>query len=331
MNHSLISSNAKFEPRAILIADDLTGACDSGLGFAIRGLSVSVRLNTNLEPGESEALTDVIALLTETRNLGAEEAENRLLQCGDVSRFHGSLLFRKVDSAGRGNPGIEILVTLRLAKCDAVVYAPAFPAAGRTVLNGILRVQDVSGQDAELNLPSLFRDWVADRVALIPIQDSASLRDDLLHAQAAGKHIWIFDSQQQDDLCRIARVASALSLHLLLAASAGLANAIAELMKTERRFDVPAAAAKSARGCSLLFSGTTHPVTSMQLNRLAPYASALTLDGEQSLPPVAEWCCLRGTERLKSLSASSGKSIDGQSARPSTLCCLREAIPLHSC
>jgi uncharacterized protein YgbK (DUF1537 family) len=281
------SSKAKMKPRAIVVADDLTGACDSGLAFVMAGHSVSVRLSA-IKTWESETLADVIALSTETRNLGANEAQDRLLLLGDLSRFSISLLFKKIDSAGRGNLGTEMLATLRLSGCAGIVCAPAFPAVGRTVLNGILRVQDVSGQDAELNLLSLIPSSDRDRVALIPIQDSLSLRDALLQAHAKGKDIWLCDSGQQDNLRRIASVASALPLRLLWAGSAGLAEAVAELMGTECAVNAPAVVAKSTSGCTVLFSGTTHPVTLMQLDRLAPHASVLTLDGEASVPPS---CC----------------------------------------
>jgi uncharacterized protein YgbK (DUF1537 family) len=281
------SAKAKMKPRAIVIADDLTGACDSGLAFVKAGHSVSVRLSS-IETWESETLADVIALSTETRNLGAKEAQDRLLLLGDLSRFSVSLLFKKIDSVGRGNLGTEMLTTLRLSGCAGIVYAPAFPAVGRTVLNGILRVQDVSGQDTELNLLSLIPSSDRDRVALIPIQDSLSLRNAFLQAHAAGKDIWLCDSGQQDDLRRIASVASALPLRLLWAGSAGLAEAVAELMGTKCALNAPVAVAKSTSGCTLLFSGTTHPVTLMQLDRLAPHASVLTLDGEASVLPS---CC----------------------------------------
>jgi uncharacterized protein YgbK (DUF1537 family) len=281
------SAKAKMKPRVLVIADDLTGACDSGLAFVKAGYSVSVSLSA-IETWESEALADVIALSTETRNLGEAEAQDRLLLLGDLSRFSCSLLFKKIDSAGRGNPGTEMLATSRLSGCDGIVYAPAFPAAGRTVLNGILRVQDVSGQDTELNLLSLIPSSDRNRVALIPVQDSLSLRNALLQAHAAGKDIWLCDSGQQDDLHRIASVASALPLRLLWAGSAGLAEAVAELMETESAVNVPAAAATSAAGCTLLFSGTTHPVTLMQLDRMTPYASSLALEDEAS---VLSSCC----------------------------------------
>lgn len=85
-NHYLGSSQVTMKPRAILIADDLTGACDCGLAFAKIGHSVSIHLST-IASEESETLADVVAFSTETRNLRAEEVEDRLPQIADFGRF----------------------------------------------------------------------------------------------------------------------------------------------------------------------------------------------------------------------------------------------------
>lgn len=287
-DHFLEFSHLTMKQRAILIADDLTGACDSGLAFAKLGHSVSIRLFT-VVPEVREELGDVVAFSTETRNLRAEEVEGRLVKLGELGRSQDSLLFKKVDSAGRGHAGAEILTLSRLSGCDGIVYGPAFPGAGRTVLDGILRVGDISGQDTKVNLRALFPGSAKDRVALIPVQsDSLSLRNLMMQAHSVGKDIWLCDSETQEDLRRIANAASTLRLRLLWAGSAGLAAAVAELMETKRIVNsevTEVRASRSALGCTLLFSGTTHSVTLMQLESLAPYASIITLDGAVNLMP----------------------------------------------
>jgi uncharacterized protein YgbK (DUF1537 family) len=281
---SPVSSQPDLQPRVLVLADDLTGACDSALAFVKTGLKVSVSLSASLSnPGDTDS--DVVAISTETRNLLADKVEQRLRQLNNLSRFPSALLFKKVDSAGRGNPGVEIVATAQIAGCAAVVYAPAFPAAGRTVLEGALRVRDVSGQDARLHLLSLIPAGARHRVALIPTQDAASLQASFTQALAAGKDIWLCDSQHQDDLRHIARAASTLPLRLLWAGAAGLAEAVAEEMPPTRPQSAPPQTTSSASGCTLLICGTAHPVTSLQMQRLAPHASALTFDGEASLAP----------------------------------------------
>jgi uncharacterized protein YgbK (DUF1537 family) len=274
-----VSSQTGSQPRVLLLADDLTGACDSSLAFVKAGLSVSVSLSA-AQWAQSKTTPDVLALTTETRNLSACEAEQRLLQLGILAEFHSSLLFKKVDSAGRGNPGLEILAVARLAACDAIVYAPAFPAAGRTIHNGTLRVCDVSGLDEQLHLLSLIPASAHQRVAHIPAQDAAALSRTFQQSLASGKDIWLCDALEQDDLRQIARAASSLPLRLLWAGSAGLAEAVAESIASERTPSAPLPTARSTPGCTLLISGTAHPVTSLQMQRLArafPPSSCVTM------------------------------------------------------
>ncbi len=277
------ASTRESNQNILLLADDLTGACDSGLEFLKAGRSVSVRFAA-LEADLLGVPADVLAISTETRNLTADEAEKRLLDIARMHPFFASVLFQKVDSAGRGNAGAEMLTILGASGCDAVVYAPAFPAAGRTVSQGLLRITDVCGQDQELALLSLIPDQARDRVQQIPVGSESALRQGMLQAHKQGKDIWLCDARQQEDLDQIARAASAVPLRLLWTGSAGLAQAVAKRTKPEVAASIPARRSDSASGCSIVFSGTTHPVTLLQLDRMAPHALSLELDGTGSFP-----------------------------------------------
>jgi uncharacterized protein YgbK (DUF1537 family) len=267
----------------LLLADDLTGACDSGLEFLKAGHSVSVRCAAS-EADLSAVSADVLAISTETRNLTVDEAEKRLLHVARMHPLSASVLFQKVDSVGRGNAGAEMLTILRASGCDVVVYAPAFPAAGRTVSQGLLRITDVCGQNNELSLLTLIPSHARDRVQQIPVASESALRQSMLQAHNQGQDIWLCDARQQADLGRIARAASALPLRLLWTGSAGLAQAVAELTKAETDAAIPAKHPNPPSGCVIVFCGTTHPVTSLQMDRLTPHALALELDGTAALP-----------------------------------------------
>ncbi|MDR3727464.1 MAG: four-carbon acid sugar kinase family protein, partial [Terracidiphilus sp.] len=223
----------------LLLADDLTGACDSGLEFLKAGRSVSVRF-ASPEAGLPPASADVTAISTATRNLTADEAEKRLLHLARIHRLSAPVLFQKVDSAGRGNAGAEMLAIVQASGCAAVVYAPAFPDAGRTVSQGLLRITDVCGQNQELALLSLIPNQARDRVRQIPVGSESALRQSMLQAHKQGKDIWLCDARQQQDLDQIARGASALPLRLLWTGSAGLARAVAKLTKAEAAAAIPA-------------------------------------------------------------------------------------------
>ena len=116
----------------LLIADDLTGACDAAVHFAARGLSTSVLLEDDISGA------DVLAINTESRHL--DEAEIRRRMSEAAARLPArELLFKKIDSTLRGNAGVEIAAALEAFQCEIAMVCPAYPAMGRVVEAGWLR------------------------------------------------------------------------------------------------------------------------------------------------------------------------------------------------
>jgi uncharacterized protein YgbK (DUF1537 family) len=122
----------------IAVADDLTGALEVGAQFAARGWSaiVSTRAGATATGGST-----VLVLDTETRHLCPESAAEVVrrhtlpVALGWPSRF-----FKKTDSTLRGNIGSELEAIAGLFSGASIVYVPAYPQFGRTVLDGVLYV-----------------------------------------------------------------------------------------------------------------------------------------------------------------------------------------------
>jgi D-threonate/D-erythronate kinase len=120
-------------------ADDLTGACDTGAVFAARGLATIVLLPEARFPA---SLPDVLAVDTESRGRAAPDARAAARRA--VARLAAAgpaLLYKKVDSTLRGALAAELGGALEGAgDRRAALLAPALPAQGRTVVDGMLRV-----------------------------------------------------------------------------------------------------------------------------------------------------------------------------------------------
>jgi uncharacterized protein YgbK (DUF1537 family) len=127
----------------VIQADDLTGAADTAVGFAAAGLRTLVLpWRGAVPPTPPEAA--VLAFDTAGRDLGAGTAGER---AGLVAHWFAghcddrAWLYKKLDSTLRGNPAAELAAVER-ALCAAgrcpslVVVAPAFPALGRTTVDG---------------------------------------------------------------------------------------------------------------------------------------------------------------------------------------------------
>src|SRR3954468_14186183 len=106
-----------------VIADDLTGACDSAVQFANAGLRTIVWLD-----GDGDAA--VVAYSTESRDK----------PCSMPPIAGASVIFKKIDSPLRGNTRAEILAALDAYGFDTAIVNPAFPDMGRVVENGWRRI-----------------------------------------------------------------------------------------------------------------------------------------------------------------------------------------------
>ncbi|MDR3793441.1 MAG: four-carbon acid sugar kinase family protein [Terracidiphilus sp.] len=269
-------------PSVLLIADDLTGACDSGLAFAKEGYAVTVRWSQPGEVAGTEA--GVLAISADTRNLRPGEAGSRVRDFKCLREFGGSVLFHKVDSAGRGNPGEELLAIMEICGCEAVVYTPAFPSAGRRVRNARLEVSDFSGQRDGFDLMHSIPKPEQKRVCILPASDADELRRGMIQARERGKDIWLCDAETQEDLKQIAAVAAELPMRLLWSGSAGLAAAVAGKLGKCERAGVPENVRLPAAGRTLAVVGTDHPVTVEQTRRLVEQATELVMGDEVPVP-----------------------------------------------
>lgn len=126
-----------------IIADDLTGATDSGVQFARRGFDTQVVLHAE-EVSAIERNSEIIVLDTDSRAVAAGEAYERTrLAALQVARMGFKHVYKKLDSTLRGNLGAEIDAVADAIPVDCIIVAPAYPKIGRTTRNGIHYVNDV--------------------------------------------------------------------------------------------------------------------------------------------------------------------------------------------
>lgn len=115
-----------------VIADDFTGAAEiAGIGLRY-GLRVAYQVA--VEPVES---VDLLVIATDMRTLPAEEAgaECEALT-GKLARLGPEIIFKKTDSALRGNVLAELEAMLRTLNLSRALLLPANPGLGRTIVGG---------------------------------------------------------------------------------------------------------------------------------------------------------------------------------------------------
>ncbi len=127
--------------KLIIIADDLTGALDSCVQFAKKGVKAAVLI----DPGSNaeQALREIsdaeaAAVNTASRHDRPEIAAEKT---ADIVRAAQKLgipyLYKKTDSVLRGNVGAELGSVYEASGIRTLPFIPAFPKIGRTTRNGI--------------------------------------------------------------------------------------------------------------------------------------------------------------------------------------------------
>jgi D-threonate/D-erythronate kinase len=277
MQHSPLETQQPEEHReaagpVFILADDLTGACDSGVAFLAAGRSVRVVLDpVVLDPASLDRTIppkdSVLAITTESRTLAQHEAAEQVARTTLflLSRANAPTLFKKIDSAARGHIGAETIAALDASGAVIAIVAPAFPAAGRTVLNGVLTIRDAANQDITVSLRDLFLNTDPTQIAVLPTTPTPALEQGIAQAIASGIRILLCDAQIQSDLEHLAAAAFRHPHSILWTGSAGLAHALAATLPHLHQ------AKPIAPGCTgrtLLFVGTDHPVTTLQISHL---------------------------------------------------------------
>ncbi|MDO4549232.1 MAG: four-carbon acid sugar kinase family protein [Clostridia bacterium] len=121
----------------IVIADDFTGALDTSVQFAKRGISTGVVCRRTFEPDKCADGVRVVCIDAETRHLKPDEAYETVFAIAKAAFNSGiRMIYKKVDSTLRGQIGSEIAGALDAAKGENLAFAPAFPATGRTTVDG---------------------------------------------------------------------------------------------------------------------------------------------------------------------------------------------------
>ena len=209
-----------------IIADDLTGAADAAAAYGPTHTS-SVVLELDGEwPG-----SEILAINTESRYLPEDQAAAAVGHAVDRALGQGRRVFKKLDSLLRGNVGAELAAAASGIASDAmVIVAPAFPATGRTTVNGIVHVN--GEPNAEGKFAGDIRQALAagclraESVTVSPSRHPEDLGGRLSELHRRGVRAVVVDARSDDDLRIIATAAAIMDVPTLLAGSAGLAGQI---------------------------------------------------------------------------------------------------------
>jgi uncharacterized protein YgbK (DUF1537 family) len=202
-------------PSEVIMADCMTGAGDSGIHFAQTGKRAALLLErAALE--ETLRTYAVVSLSSESRFLPPGEAMAAVRgTVEDCRRAGARIIFKKIDSTLRGNPGAEIEVVLDAVGAKAALLCAAMPKTGRTCRGGVLLISGKPLHETEAGrdpFNPVSRSAIADilvdgtglpsgNLFLDAVRSGRrAIHDHVEKMIAAGKRILIADAETDADL-----------------------------------------------------------------------------------------------------------------------------------
>jgi uncharacterized protein YgbK (DUF1537 family) len=229
-----------------IIADDYTGAADTGVQFAKKGLKTTiVRDLTGLEVVMDRV--DVLVFDTESRSdPKAVAAEKVAVACEAFKKTGVKWLYKKIDSTLRGNLGAELDAAVDTLAVAAAILCPAYPKTGRITVGGFHLINQRLIEDTEAakdpespvkqsHIPTLLRSQSGKPVALVDIatvsQGAATMNREVARQLKEGSQIIVVDAISQRDLKTIAHAIASLDAPVLACGSGGLAEELPDAFR----------------------------------------------------------------------------------------------------
>jgi uncharacterized protein YgbK (DUF1537 family) len=257
-----------------IIADDLTGAADTGVQLAHAGYRTAVAFRGAPIPPADDL--DAVALDTDSRAMPAGLAAKRVMEAAHAVR-DTPFIYKKLDSTLRGPIAAELSAALVASGRDRAVVAPAFPAAGRTTVEGVQLGRGVPVHETEVkddprtpvregHVPTLLAAAFPSVVSLSTedLADPDTVRRALEEARCV-----VADAACDEDLEALVRAVPD-SSGVLWAGSAGLAVALGRVYPGPHTGTTPSA--RSSR--VLVVVGSLSEVARGQLRSLKEHGCA---------------------------------------------------------
>ena len=274
--------------KLLIIADDFTGALDTGVQFAKRGIDTQVYTGTSVEKSTVSQTAQVLVVDSETRPLSRDKAYKTVKKSvRDAITLGVSTIFKKTDSALRGNVGGELSAVLDASGENQLYFIPAYPDVNRVTRNGMHYIDGQLLADSAFGkdpfepvkcsyLPQLIREQTEYEVRQIKIEDPFPVEE------KQGKTICLFDAETRQQMEQRIHEMKTYGKLTLLAGCAGLAACLPDVLELcETRPE------KISRTKGLYVAcGSLNPITKKQVEYAVSRGYArIHLTEEQKLIP----------------------------------------------
>jgi D-threonate/D-erythronate kinase len=252
--------------KLLIVADDLSGALDTGTAFSTGNINTLVTVDACIrECILANPDVMILAVDANTRHLTPAEAYRVVFDIVKEAKALGvEYIYKKTDSALRGNIGRELEAALYASGESQIHFAPAYPkhkrhtVGGIHYINGIPVAQSVFGRDPyEPVKHSSVLDILAAQTGMpVTLSDAGTI-------DMATNGIIVYNICSDQDMEQLAAGLCSAGKLTLLAGCGGLAEAMLTHLQLPRQ-EAKGGALFSDK--LLLVCGSVNPITAAQLN-----------------------------------------------------------------
>lgn len=258
----------------LIIADDFTGALDTGVQFAASGAYTTVVTSADYDFCQVDPEVQVLVMDAETRHLSAKEAYAIVY---DITKRAVAqkipYLYKKTDSALRGNIGSELTAMLEAAGGKILSFLPAFPKMKRWTKEGVHYIDGVPVNESVFgkdpfepvtcsHIPQIIGSQSQIKVSVRAVSNRNVLENESGEGNQEEPKLLIWDAETDEDLEALGQYLYETDQMHLAAGCAGFAAVLPGLLglKGERRPDI------KLNSNFLVICGSVNPITAAQLD-----------------------------------------------------------------
>ncbi len=290
----------------LIIADDFTGALDTGVQFAASGANTRVVTSADYDFLQVDPEVQVLVVDAETRHLNSKEAYDIVYDITKKAVAQSiPYLYKKTDSALRGNIGSELTAMLEAAGGKKLSFLPAFPKMNRWTKDGIHYIDDVPVHESVFgkdpfepvtcsNIPQMIGNQSRIEVSVRAIGNGDVPAVWNIEENSGELEILVWDAETDEELETLGKLLYDTKQMHLTAGCAGFAAVLPGLLglKGEKKLDMKLISKL------LVICGSVNPITVAQLD----YAEKngflrINLKPEERLDHEF-WASSRGQEKL---------------------------------
>ena len=268
---------------AVIISDDLTGACDSASYFCSKKVPVEVTIDVKGFKDSPSKNQKIIALNTNSRSLSAHQDIKKIKKIiKKIENRESIIAIKKIDTAFRGNVCDEITAVMDSFGRKICFVIPAIPDMGRLTIDGsqIFNGKPVDKLDfandpveavRDSYIPGILKNFPGKvgHIGLETIRKGhKAVQENVKSLVGGDRTLIIFDSLTNDDIDLITKSLAGQEKRVLWCGSLGLMRSIGKIFFGKDSFPAQrdSGVYKNKKGM-IGFSGSAYKITKEQISK----------------------------------------------------------------